>query len=86
MRTYNEYFQNQNESPKVTKKYVIIDTDCGVDDAVAIMLAAYGHKKGLIKILAITCVAGNTTVDNVVRNVTLTLKLADLKVKNSFVN
>jgi purine nucleosidase len=38
-----------------------LDCDPGHDDAVAIMLAAASNK---IEILGITCVAGNTTLDN----------------------
>ncbi|XP_054166477.1 inosine-uridine preferring nucleoside hydrolase-like [Oppia nitens] len=61
------------------ENYVIIDTDCGVDDAVALMLALDCHRKGLIRILAITCVYGNTDVCQVVRNVFLTLRLFGLE-------
>ena len=43
------------------KKNIIIDCDPGHDDAVAIMLAAANDN---IKILGITCVAGNTTLEN----------------------
>ena len=43
------------------KKKIILDCDPGHDDAVAIMLAAASNK---IEILGITCVAGNTTLDN----------------------
>ncbi len=68
-----------NES-NLSKKYVIIDTDCGVDDALAIMLAANCHKNGLIHLLAITCSYGNTSVDNVVNNVCHTLQVCDIEV------
>ena len=43
------------------KKKIILDCDPGHDDAVAIMLAAASDK---IEILGITCVAGNTTLEN----------------------
>ena len=43
------------------KKKIILDCDPGHDDAVAIMLAAANDK---IEILGITCVAGNTTLEN----------------------
>ena len=43
------------------KKKIILDCDPGHDDAVAIMLAAASNK---IEILGITCVAGNTTLEN----------------------
>uniref|UniRef100_A0A8C5LTM7 Inosine/uridine-preferring nucleoside hydrolase domain-containing protein n=1 Tax=Leptobrachium leishanense TaxID=445787 RepID=A0A8C5LTM7_9ANUR len=45
-----------------SKKLLLVDLDCGVDDAQALMsaLAAPG-----IEILGITCCHGNTTLDNV---------------------
>ncbi|KAK9973309.1 hypothetical protein ABG768_024045 [Culter alburnus] len=47
-------------------KLLLIDTDCGIDDALAIIvaLAAPG-----VKVLGITCCFGNTDVDNVCQNV-----------------
>jgi inosine-uridine nucleoside N-ribohydrolase len=46
-------------------KRVIIDTDCGVDDAVAILWALTAHITsqkafGSCQLLAITCCSGNT--------------------------
>lgn len=51
------------------EKYVIVDTDLGTDDAWALLMLLKAEKcfKN-IKILAITCVAGNTTLENVVKN------------------
>ena len=43
------------------KKKIIIDCDPGHDDAVAIMLAAANKT---IDILGITCVGGNSTLEN----------------------
>lgn len=63
-----------------TPNYVIIDTDAGVDDALALMLAFDCHKRGLIDILAITCVYGNVCVDKVVKNVLLTQRTCDCQV------
>ena len=37
-------------------KKIIIDTDPGVDDAMAIMIALEAHKQGRIEVLAITLV------------------------------
>jgi len=51
---------------------IIIDTDPGVDDALAIMLAI---KSGMFKIHAITTVAGNSTLENTTRNARYILKL-----------
>ncbi|XP_026069515.1 inosine-uridine preferring nucleoside hydrolase-like [Carassius auratus] len=50
----------------MAQKLLIMDTDCGIDDALAIIvaLAAPG-----VKVLAITCCFGNTNVDNVCQNV-----------------
>lgn len=44
---------------------VIIDCDTGIDDAMALVIATNARN---IDILAVTTVAGNTTVENVVRN------------------
>ncbi|CAG2165713.1 unnamed protein product [Oppiella nova] len=62
-----------------SKKLVIIDTDCGVDDALAIMLATYCQKQDMIDILGITCSFGNTYVDNVCKNVCYTLRASELE-------
>ena len=51
---------------------VIIDTDPGHDDALAIMLAV---KSNMFKIQAITTVAGNSTIENTTRNARFILKL-----------
>lgn len=47
------------------KRKLIIDTDPGVDDALALMLAI---KSGLFDIAAITTVCGNGTIEAVTRN------------------
>ncbi|XP_043097487.1 probable uridine nucleosidase 2 [Puntigrus tetrazona] len=54
----------------MAEKLLIIDTDCGIDDALAIVvaLAAPG-----VKVLGITCCFGNTDVDHVCQNVTRVL-------------
>ncbi|KAM3862032.1 inosine-uridine preferring nucleoside hydrolase [Diretmus argenteus] len=46
-------------------KKLLVDVDCGVDDAQAIMLALAAPN---VKLLGITCVRGNTTVENVCKN------------------
>ncbi len=51
---------------------VLLDVDTGVDDALAILFAV-GHPR--IELLGITCVAGNTSLDNVVEN---TLRVLDI--------
>ena len=53
------------------KKKIILDCDPGHDDAVAIMLAI-PHIM-ILKFLGITCVAGNSTLKNTVKNATQSL-------------
>ncbi|CAL8322674.1 unnamed protein product [Merluccius merluccius] len=55
----------------MTKK-LLIDVDCGVDDAQAIMMALAAPN---VEVLGITCVHGNTTVENVCRNTLRVLKV-----------
>jgi pyrimidine-specific ribonucleoside hydrolase len=50
---------------------VILDVDTGIDDAMALLLAA---RSPALDLLAVSCVAGNAPVDQVVRN---TLKVLD---------
>ncbi|MCS5722997.1 nucleoside hydrolase [Herbiconiux sp. CPCC 203407] len=52
---------------------VILDVDTGVDDAMAILMAV-AHPE--IEVLGITCVEGNTSVDNVVSNTLAVLDTA----------
>ncbi|XP_068609015.1 inosine-uridine preferring nucleoside hydrolase [Brachionichthys hirsutus] len=58
----------------MAKKQVIIDTDCGIDDAQAILMALAAPN---IEVVAITCVFGNTSVDNVCQNVLRVLALCE---------
>ncbi len=48
-------------------KSILIDTDCGIDDAVAIMMALASPE---IKVLGITTLAGNVDLFHVTNNVT----------------
>jgi inosine-uridine nucleoside N-ribohydrolase/succinylglutamate desuccinylase len=57
-------------------KKIIIDTDPGNDDALAIMLAV---KSGQFDIKAITTVAGNSTIENTTRNARYILELLERK-------
>ncbi len=52
---------------------VILDVDTGVDDALALLLAA---RSPALDLLAVTCVAGNTDVDQVVTNTLAVLAAA----------
>jgi purine nucleosidase len=54
------------------KKKVIIDTDCGVDDALALILAL---KSNELDVLAITTVSGNVHVSQVNQNVSRILEI-----------
>jgi purine nucleosidase len=56
----------------MTKK-LIIDTDCGIDDAIAILMALADPA---IEIVGITCVSGNVPLDLVARNVAIVLDAA----------
>ncbi|XP_046735084.1 uncharacterized protein C1683.06c-like isoform X2 [Diprion similis] len=57
---------------------LLIDTDAGADDAIAILMALQSEKLyGDANVVGITCVNGNTYVDNVVLNVLKTLKVVD---------
>ncbi|XP_043928112.1 inosine-uridine preferring nucleoside hydrolase-like [Protopterus annectens] len=58
----------------MAEKLLLIDTDCGVDDAQAIMMAL---AQPTVQVLGITCCHGNTTVDNVSRNVLRVLKICN---------
>lgn len=51
---------------------IIIDTDPGQDDAMAMMLAI---KSGTFNVLAVTTVAGNSTIENTTRNARFILGL-----------
>lgn len=51
------------------KRRVIIDVDAGSDDAIALLMLIAAHKRGDVELMGITCVAGNTNVDNVAINV-----------------
>lgn len=56
------------------KTKLIIDCDAGIDDMQAIMLALSRQEA---EVLAITCVNGNTNVDNVCRNVLRVLSVCN---------
>lgn len=56
------------------KRTFIVDTDCGVDDAIALLMVLSSSD---VDLAAITTVAGNTSIENVTRNVCLTLDIAE---------
>ena len=43
-------------------KKIIIDCDCGTDDASALLILAKAHKCSIVKLIAITTVHGNTSL------------------------
>lgn len=58
----------------MAKKQVIIDTDCGIDDAQAIMMALAAPD---VQVVGITCVFGNAAVENVCQNVLRVLSVCE---------
>lgn len=54
--------------PKIPPS-IIVDVDVGCDDAWALFVLIKAMENGLCRILAITCTNGNTSVDNVAKNV-----------------
>ena len=56
---------------------MLIDTDAGLDDTLAIFMALRAHRDPKInfRIIGITCVAGNTELDNVTVNVSTVLEM-----------
>ncbi|XP_058471183.1 inosine-uridine preferring nucleoside hydrolase isoform X1 [Solea solea] len=58
-------------SGSAMSKKLLVDVDCGVDDAQAIMLALAAPN---VRLLGITCVHGNTNVENVCKNTLRVLK------------
>jgi len=57
---------------------VLIDCDTGGDDGVAIMMLLRHHLQGKVNVVGMTCVNGNTPLDNVVHNNIRLLKLFNL--------
>ncbi|XP_067841908.1 nucleoside hydrolase-like [Heptranchias perlo] len=56
----------------MAKKMLLLDVDCGVDDAQAMMMVLAAPN---VQILGITCCHGNTSIENVCKNVLRVLKL-----------
>ena len=57
---------------------IIVDCDPGVDDCQALSLVLKAHKKGLVEVLAITIVNGNTSVYYGARNALRLLQTIDM--------
>lgn len=60
-------------------KYILIDTDTGSDDALALWMVLTAHRDPTspVKIVGIVCSHGNTTCENVATNVIRTLQCAE---------
>lgn len=56
------------------KKLLLIDADCGVDDAQAIMMALANPS---VEVLGITCTYGNNLLENTSRNVLRVLQVCN---------
>ncbi|XP_057708391.1 inosine-uridine preferring nucleoside hydrolase isoform X1 [Corythoichthys intestinalis] len=67
-------FSYSKENASGMRKKLLVDVDCGVDDAQAIMLALAAPN---VDLLGVTCVHGNTTVENVCRNTLRVLQACD---------
>ncbi|KAJ9577029.1 hypothetical protein L9F63_006377, partial [Diploptera punctata] len=57
----------------MAEKILVIDTDVGSDDAMAIILCIAAHRRQEVRVIGITCVHGNTGLDNVCANTLKTL-------------
>lgn len=56
----------------------ILDTDTGVDDAMAILQIVAAKKEGKVELLCITAVNGNCSCENALRNICRTLDTANV--------
>lgn len=65
--------KKRKNNMKNEKMKIIIDTDPGVDDALAILMILAAPN---IEVLAITTVAGNSTIENVSKNAKYLLEIA----------
>lgn len=61
-------------------RYVIIDTDMGLDDAWALVMLLTLGKLMNVRVLAITCSFGNTDLQNVTSNTFRVLDAMGMKV------
>ena len=67
-------------------KLIIIDTDPGIDDAFAVMMALDAHKRGLVNILAITLVRGNCSIPDSEKNILRVLEVFELDEEVIFIS
>ena len=62
-QTFENFYLQKMDKTEGPRK-LIIDTDPGVDDAMAIFMALEAHRRGQVEIVAFTLVSGNTKVEN----------------------
>lgn len=60
-------------------KFILIDSDTGSDDALAIWMTIAAHRdpSSPVKVVGIICAHGNTKVENVATNVIRTLQAVE---------
>ncbi|XP_034243736.1 uncharacterized protein C1683.06c-like [Thrips palmi] len=59
------------------RRLVVVDVDTGTDDALALLMLLAADAVGEVKLLGVTCVAGNTPLANVCRNTLRLLRAAN---------
>ena len=59
------------------KEKVVIDTDCGVDDAQALLMCLSKEFSDRVEVIGITCCSGNVLVGQVLINVLKVLTVAE---------
>ena len=57
---------------------MLIDTDIGVDDALAILMVLAAHRQELVKVVAITTTHGNSKLHHVNNNIFRLLDTVDM--------
>ena len=72
--------KQKNQPLKSYCEYVILDTDIGGDDAQALIYAIHEAKKTNRQIIGITCVNGNTYVQDVARNAVIVQALCNTEI------
>ncbi|XP_041127623.1 inosine-uridine preferring nucleoside hydrolase-like isoform X1 [Polyodon spathula] len=63
-----------SSSVEMAKKLLLVDADCGVDDAQALMMALAAPQ---VQVLGVTCCFGNAPIENVCRNTLRVLRVCN---------
>ncbi|XP_059490511.1 inosine-uridine preferring nucleoside hydrolase-like [Neocloeon triangulifer] len=69
--------ENKNKALVLVPPLVVVDTDPGTDDALALYMLLAADKRKMIKLVAVTCVDGNTSVHHGTRNALRVLQSVD---------